>query len=135
MLRKLGAVVVGVAAAMVVILLVEKIGGALYPPLPGLDFKDAAAMKAYVANLPAGALLFVLGGWVLGTLVGGWLAGFLAQSRPLLFAAIVGLTVLAGSFATMMSIPHPTWFMAATAVALPVTALLASRLVPRRSPG
>jgi hypothetical protein len=105
---------------------------AVYPSPPGLDFNDAEQVNVFVQSLPLGAFLFVLLGWVLATLLVGWLAAYIARTRPLLFGGIVGAVVLCASIADLLLISHPVWFSITAIVAIPVTAFLASRLVAPR---
>ena len=110
MQRKISAVVLGVIVAVVVIITIEALGHAVYPVPEGLDITDTEAMHAYVVGLPIGALLFVMGAWLVATLAGGLLACFIARETPLVYSAIVGGLILLGTIINLMSIPHPSWF-------------------------
>jgi hypothetical protein len=110
MLSKILAVVFGVVAAVIVIIAIEALGHAMYPPPGDLDITDRQAMEAYVAGLPLGALLFVMAAWVAATFTGGLLACFIAKEMPFVYASIVGMLVLLGTIINLMSIPHPLWF-------------------------
>ena len=76
-LRSVLAVIAGFVAASAVMMLIETANGrVLYPELGRLakGMTDREAVKALLANAPVGAFLVVLLGWLLGSLVGGFLA-------------------------------------------------------------
>jgi len=125
------AVIAGAIAAVLCVAAVESLGHALYAPPADLDIADPQAMAAYLQSMPAGAFLFVLLAWVIGTVVGGLVACMLARTRPQLFALVIGGLMLLGAFANFAMIPHPTWFMVAAVIAIPAAAVLAGRLGAR----
>ena len=94
MKRKIFAVVLGVIAAVVLIIAIEALGHSLYPLPAGIDVTDTEAMKAYVMTLPVAALLIVMAAWIVATLVGGLIACFIARETPLIYSAIIGGLVL-----------------------------------------
>ncbi|MDZ4728350.1 MAG: hypothetical protein SH820_00165 [Xanthomonadales bacterium] len=127
MLRKISAVLLGVLVAFATVMLVEWLGHQVYPPPPNLDFKDPEQLRQFTSNLPLGAFLLVLLGWLLGTLSGGLTACFVAREKPLVFASIIGAIMLAATIANLAMIPHPTWFSIAGIVVIGVGTLLAGR--------
>ena len=64
MLRKILAVVLGVVAAVIIIIAIEALGHSIYPPPDNLDVANREAMEVYVASLPLAALLFVMTAWI-----------------------------------------------------------------------
>ena len=70
MIRKILGIVAGIAAAFVIILLVENFDEWLYPVPVDLDASDAAALTAYVFTMPLPAKLLVVFGWFLGSFGG-----------------------------------------------------------------
>ena len=54
----------GVVIAGLTIWAIESVGHLVYPPPEGLDFADPDAMQAYIATLPAGAMIFVVAAWL-----------------------------------------------------------------------
>ena len=135
MLRGIFALAAGLFAAMILItgsgLLSAKW---LFPPPAGLDLRDAAQVAAFAASLSPAALLWILGGWLLGALVGGVVSARLADQYELAPPVLVGLFIAAGTWLNALSIPHPAW-MVALGVLLPIpAALLGARLVRRVSP-
>jgi hypothetical protein len=124
------AALAGIAAAVVVILLVELLGAALFPPPAGVDPGRPETLREVAARMPAGALLMVIAAWLLGGLAGGWVAARLAPpgSRvPIVIAALL----LAAGVANMVSFPHPVWMWAAGVVVLIAGPLAGARLGAR----
>jgi hypothetical protein len=128
MIRRLLAVIAGIAVAVLLVMLIQNLGHKLYPPPVDLDLNDQAFMKEYVANLPWGPLAFVIASYVIATLAGGWVAVVIAVERPLLYTAIVAAFVLAGVISTVLTIPHPTWFTTVAIAGIILAALLAAGL-------
>jgi len=128
MLKNVLAVVLGAVVAVILIMIVETIGHSVYPPPQNLDFSDMNSMTDYIDTLPIGALLFVLGAWMTGTLGGGLLACFIAKDRPSVYAAIVGGMILLATLFTLIRIPHPLWFSITSIMAIALTAFLAGRI-------
>jgi hypothetical protein len=127
------AVMAGVMAAFLVIMLVQLLGAVLYPAPAGFDPKDPEALTALTASLPLGAFLMVLLGYLLGAVAGGYLAARLAPSRRAVHAGIVAAFLLAGSIMNLVSIPHPAWFLAANLLIVAVVPVLAGRLAQSRA--
>jgi hypothetical protein len=126
--RRIAAVVVGIVVAFSLVFCIELIGHRVYPAPADLDFHQPDVVAKYMQTLPVGAFLFVLGGFALATLGGGFVAARIAGDRPYLFAGIIGALMLAATIANLMMIPHPLWF-SVSAIALIVGAMvLAGRL-------
>lgn len=125
MARGVFAMIAGVVLAVILTMIVERIGHAVYPPPTDIDFSDVAAMNEYVRNLPFGALVFVWAAWITGAFGGGLLACFIAKSRPFVFAAGVGGLILFATAYTLVTIPHPFWFSLCSVVGIVVSSLAA----------
>jgi hypothetical protein len=100
--------IVGVVAAFVCMMIAEGINHALYPIPSGVDPRDTAAIKRLVATLPPGAFVMVLAGWLIGTLLGTYLAAKIGRSR--VPAYIVGVILLCLGIVNSIIIPQPLWF-------------------------
>lgn len=131
MVRRIIALIAGIAVAVALVMVIQKLGHGLFPPPADLDPGDRAFMEAYVASLPWGPLAFVVASYVMATLFGGWVAGAVAGEWPLLYAGTVAFFVLAGVISTVMMIPHPAWFTAAAIAGIVIAALLAAVLAAR----
>ena len=128
MKRKIFAVVLGVIAAVVLIIAIEALGHSLYPLPASIDVTDTDAMEAYVTTLPVTALLIVMAAWIVATLVGGLLACFIARETPLIYSAIIGGLVLLGTIINLMSLPHPLWFSITSVLAIIATIFITGRI-------
>lgn len=112
--RDLGATFAGLFTAVVLIALVQAVAHQMYPPPPGTDFNDPAALAELMANMPVGALLMVLLSYAIGTFAGALVAGrFSAAHLPARQGCIVGLMMLTAGVMNLLAIPHPAWFWAA----------------------
>jgi hypothetical protein len=116
MIRGILGLVVGLVAAVAVIFAIEAVGHAVYPTPAGLDPDDPEAVRAAMASLPLGALLFVLGAWTAGALVQGAVAAKVSGGR--VAPAIGAMGLLASTAFNLWAIPHPGWFSAAAVAAL-----------------
>lgn len=127
MLRKVFAVLLGVLVAFATVMVIEWLGHQVYPVPPDVDFNDPQEMQRYVANLPLGAFVSILLGWMLGTIAGGLAACYVAREKPVVFASIIGAIMLAATIINLVLIPHPTWFSIAGIIVIGLGTLLASR--------
>ena len=107
-------VIVGLVVAFVCVQAAEMITHQLYPFPPGSDMHDMATIKKFVATLPMTALVLVLGGWLVGTLLGTFVAAKIGRSR--VPAYVLGVLLLCGGIANSFVIPQPVWFTAASIV-------------------
>lgn len=131
-LRSVLAVIAGAVAAMVLIIAMEFINTLLYPMPPGVDLSKPEAFKAWVAQLPVGALLIVLMAQGAGTFVGAWVAALVAGRAPLIHGLIMGLLFLIMGIINLLSLPHPAWFWVPGIAVFPVAALLGAWMARRR---
>lgn len=125
MLKDILAGIVGIAIAVAIVFLSDELGHMLYPLPDGLDPGDADALRPYIATLPIGAFLVVLGGWVVATFVGAVVAAQIGSAKAWVYPAIVGGFVFAGTAATLIAIPHPMWFSVVSLLAILASAWLA----------
>ena len=132
MLRTLFAVIAGFFAAEMVITVIEAASATwLFPPPPGFDFRNKAAVDAFVASMPASAFATVLSGWLLGTFVGAFVAARLALVHRTRAALLIGLVVVVGTIVNATEIRHPAWVVALGALLPLPLAWLAARLAQK----
>ncbi|HEV8197381.1 MAG TPA: hypothetical protein VGP87_12115 [Gemmatimonadales bacterium] len=126
-LRGLAAVVMGLVVGFVVTFGIEWINNLMFPLAPGTDPRNADAMRAAIAALPAPALLVVLLGWFLAALSGAWVATRIARGdhRP---AWVLGVLLVTAAIGNLLAIPHPVWFWIAGLALYPVGVGLGARL-------
>lgn len=130
MIRKLAAAIVGIAVAMLIIRLVEMLGHFVYPPPAEIDFGDPEEVRAFIATLPVGSILFVGAAWASGTFLGTLAGALLSGAKPLPYAVLVGGIVLAGAITMLLIIPHPWWFTVAAPLSVVAAAILGIYLAP-----
>jgi hypothetical protein len=127
-LRAILAVVVGLAASMLTITLVEGANSKWFPPPEGIDLMgDPDAFKAFVATLLVTALLVVIAGWAAGTTVGCLAARAIAPMYRGRVCGVVGGLMLAATVTNLLLIPHPTWFAVAGVLAVVGATVIVAR--------
>ena len=134
--RSILAVIVGFVAASVVMMLMEMLNGhVLYPELgkAAEGMTDREAIRDLLASAPSGAFLVVLFGWVLGSLVGGFLAAWIGSNAPLAHALVLGGLLTLAGVANNLMLPPPIWFWILSIVVFLPAACAGSRLAPRKS--
>jgi hypothetical protein len=116
MLRKLGGILLGAIVGYVIVSAIEMVNLMLFKPPAGLDFKDPAALKAYVASLPETAFILVIVAWMAGAFVGVLIATRVARWR--VAGLIVGLLMIGATVSNFFRFPHPVWAIASAIIGL-----------------
>ena len=132
-LRNILAVVAGFVVGSVVNMAVLSIGQALVPLPEGVDNSSPEKLAATMHLFGPVNFLAPFLAHALGTFAGALLAAYLAATRKMLCALIVGAFFLLGGVAAAFMLPAPAWFTAADLVLayLPV-AYFAGRIARRR---
>ena len=113
LLKSIAAVIAGFVAASVVMMIVEMINGrVLHPGLAKAaeGVTDRDVMRGIMAAAPVSAFLVVLAGWILGSLIGGWLAALIAGRSGVTHGLVVGALLTLAGCANNLMIPPPLWF-------------------------
>ena len=118
MARAIIAVVVGLVAAFVSILVTEMVGALAVPAGVAPSLKDAERMRDYLAGLPLSAYAFILAAYLIGSAVGGVVATRIVGQPASRCVWIVGGLLLATTVANLVLVPHPLWFSIASVVAI-----------------
>jgi len=132
--RSIGAVIAGFVAASAVMMLIEMVNGhVLYPELGKMaeGVTDKEVIRAMLASAPVGALLVVIFGWVLGSLLGGFLAARIGRNAPERHALILGGLLTLAGIANNLSLPPPAWFWIPTLLVFLPAAYAGARFAPR----
>ncbi len=135
LLRNILAIVAGVLLGGVAIMVVQMIGHQVYPVSAELDVNDKAAMRAFVAGLPVGALLFVIVAYAIGSFVAGALAAYIGHGARTRHALVAGAVLMLAGIMNLVAIPHPVWFSVLTVVVFLPLAWLGARLVASAGEG
>ena len=133
MLRTLLAVVAGVITAMLLMLALEAAGLMLFPPPAGLQINNEADLALLVEMSSTSKKAWVVFGWALASLAGGWIAARISRRHPRGAALAVATLIVIGVVMNAMAIPHPLW-MNALGVLLPVPMALFGARLARRTP-
>lgn len=126
MLRKIGGTVLGILIAVVCIMAIEWVGHQLFPLPPGVDINDPESLRGMMESATIGAKLAVLIAWFVGTLIGAWVADFIAGAEWPRWA-VAGF-VLLGVLLNVYTINHPGWMIALGIAAPLIAAWIAGRL-------
>jgi hypothetical protein len=104
-------VVSAVMAGMILQALGEKAIHAVYPPPPGLNFTDKAAIAAYAAQIPTVVFVLILVNYVVCALLSGVIATQVSGRKSVMPALITGAIITLGGIFNVVMIPHPMWFV------------------------
>jgi hypothetical protein len=128
--RIFAGLIVGVIAAMAIILAIDWAGHHFYPIASDVALDDPETMLAdYVAALPVGAKLTSVFAWFAGALGGGYLALRITRRRWAAWA--VAAVVAAAGIANVLLLPHPVWMQIAAVVAPSLGAVIANHIPSR----
>jgi hypothetical protein len=111
-LRNILAVVGGVVVGGLVNMGLVMVGGAIIPAPEGADVTTMEGLKASMPLFGPQNYIFPFLAHALGTLVGAWLAAFIAASRKMIFALVIGVFFLIGGIVNVFLLPSPAWFSA-----------------------
>src|ERR1700740_2418439 len=120
-LRSVAAVLAGFVVACIVMMMIETMNGrVLYPALgkAAQGVTDRERLRALLATAPAGALLVVIAGWVLGAVAGCWPATRLSARRTATHGLVLGALLTFAGVANNLMIPPPAWFWFSSLVVL-----------------
>lgn len=130
------AVLLGMFGGMVVMMGLHFACMPFYPPPEGLNVMDPAQeaqLHEWMKTLPDGA--FALAGlchW-LGAASGAAIAMLITGRKSLLPAIIIGALFTVAGAANIFSVPHPSWFPYVDIPGYLILALVAGKLLLRRS--
>lgn len=111
MKRNIISVVVGLVSAIVVFVIAETINSSLHPAPQTLDYNDSIAVKAFYDNQPLSLWLLVLVGWIIGSVLCGFLIKLISKKENPQLPIIAGSILTLSAIANFFSLPHPTWFI------------------------
>ncbi len=108
-MKKLWGVLVGLVAAVVVVLSVEMLSHMIYPPPANIDPDDYEAMAALVEKAPLGALIIVIIGHLIGVFVGIVISLKITKDKSAAYI-VIGLFLIL-TVMNLYMIKHPIWFV------------------------
>jgi hypothetical protein len=135
-LRSVLGILLAFVVASAIMMAVEAANGKVFYPELGKAAQgvtDREVIRQLMATAPVGALLVVLVGWALGTLVGGFIAARIATRAPGRHAIIFGGIIALAGIANNLMLPPPIWFWIAGLVVPMAAGFLVARLVGGRT--
>lgn len=132
MIRTMFSVVLGMLVAMMVMLGLEFVGTWMFP-MPAGHVTGDADLAEIVANAPTGKLVWVLLGWLLGAVCGGWVAARLARTARMGAAIAIGVLLVLGVVINAWMLPHPLWMPLLGVIGPVPLAMCGGRLALRRA--
>lgn len=135
LMRSVFAVLAGFVVAAIVMMAIEMVNGRfLYPEIgkAAQGLTDREAIRQLMAGAPLGALLVVVAGWLIASVAGGFVAGWVARRAPIGHALLLGGLLTLGGVANNLMLPPPLWFWIAGLIVFIPAAYAGGRLVPRR---
>lgn len=127
-IKSILAIVVGIVVGSVVNLLILLLSFAVLGAPEGLNIFDAESVKAHAGGFTAANFVGTLLAHQLGTLVGAFLAAWIAPVRKMIFALVIGVWFLLGGIYAATVVSAPMWFVVADLLLYIPIALFAGRL-------
>jgi hypothetical protein len=115
-IRNIVAVLVGLVAATLVVMMADQMSHIIHPPPSHLNFNDKEAFEKYMQNVPVQAFMVMMAGWILSSFAGGLVTTLIQTEKKIWLALITGGILMAGALANQFMIPHPGWMMVCTLV-------------------
>lgn len=110
--RNVLAVLAGLLVGSLVNMGLIMVSGKVIAPPPGADVTTLEGLKASIHLFEPKHFLFPFLAHALGALTGAFLAAFVAASRKMAMAFVIGVVFLAGGLANAFMLPSPAWFNA-----------------------
>ena len=111
-MRNILALVVGFIAGGVINMGLIMLSGSIIPPPAGADLTTPEGIQAAQGLLEPKHFVFPFLAHALGTLCGALVTAWIAVSRKLRLALVIGVLTLAGGIYAAYIIPAPMWFVA-----------------------
>jgi hypothetical protein len=132
-LKNILAVIAGLVSGSIVNMAIVMIGPHIVPPPDGADVTTTEGLKATMHLFKPVNFLFPFLAHALGTFAGALVTAWIAASRKMILALVIGIFFLAGGIASVFMLPSPVWFTVVDLVLayLPM-AWLAGKLAGRK---
>lgn len=110
-MKKVLAVLGGVATAFITMIIFEGINSFLFPFPQGLDVNDWEAVHTFTQNLPWTAYILVLLGWSVGAFLAGFVAKKIIKTNGTTTPVILSILLTLGGILNFILIGHPMWMI------------------------
>jgi hypothetical protein len=118
--RAILAVIAGFLLSVLVVAGVDALNHQIYPPPAGMDVRNPATMRTVIDQMPVGAFVILVSGWVLGAGLGAWLATKLSRTATAWPGGAVGGATLAATGINLFTIVHPVWVVILALIGIPL---------------
>jgi hypothetical protein len=108
--KRILAILAGIITAFILIAIIQYISSLIYPLPPGFDYTNKEAMLELINSMPAGAWLFLLSSYIIGSFGGGFIAARITPDNKIRSSIIVGTITMAAGIMNLVQIHHPVWF-------------------------
>jgi hypothetical protein len=125
--RAFAGILLGIAIAVALVFVIERVAGLIYPLPPDFNMQDPEAVRARIASLPMWVILAVMLGWLVGTGLGAWAAVRIARTAKLWPGLTVAGVIFLATLYNVVTIPHPVWFVALSLVTIPIAGWLGAK--------
>ena len=125
--RRILAVVAGMIAGMVMVMLSDSLVGWMSPLPAGINMRDSVAMHAAVMAMPATSLMTLAIGWAVAAFVGAWVAVRLTPDRWLPAGYTFVTLHLAATVWNLVEIRHPVYVWVLALLLIPLLGWLGVR--------
>lgn len=102
-------VIVGITAAVFMIMCADAVFNLLHPFPETLDYNDREQMNGYMQTVPTGIFVVHVLCYALAAFVGGWVTNKIAQGTRYQPALITGIGFLVLCIFNMVMLWHPVW--------------------------
>ncbi len=109
-MRRVWAVIAGVLAGSVIMVVVETLGHKIYPVAMNLETATKEAKEEFMKTIPVEAMLMIILAWAIGSFIAGIVSTLISKENTSFAALRSGAVLLAFAIVNMISIPHPIWF-------------------------
>ena len=109
MLMKIVALIVGFFTFVIVVSVIQLIGGMVFSAPTAEMMADPVSMSEFVAKMPFGAFVMLLLGYVLGSFISGFVMRKISKWDSLILPIVIAALGMLGWILTISSIPHPQW--------------------------
>ena len=116
-LKNVLAVVVGLVVGGMVNMGLVMVSPSIIPPPEGVDVTDMESLRTSMHLFKAHHFVFPFLAHALGTLVGAFLAAWIAATHKIRFAFSIGAFFLLGGLINAFLLPAPLWFIVVDLVA------------------
>lgn len=126
----IGSVLAGVLIGGLVVAAVQALSP--YKPPTDLSIYDTQKFSEWTASLPTAAYLYVLVSYLAGTLVGGFLTGYLNRRTPYKVSWLTGFILIVFAVGNFLAYTHPAWLTYSSCIGMMVMAIVGGWLGGRK---